>query len=120
MKRIIVLVSCLMFSPVQAQTNCEVEIIQAAEKLMCNTELVEKCDALFAQGLTTEQIVDALMRANEKNAYVWELYTQEPLILTCLMVNVVAAVFCWLIFRKENKEKEKMGLKSDPTSFVEH
>ncbi|QQR49752.1 hypothetical protein IPF37_02820 [bacterium] len=120
MKRIIVLVSFLMFFSVQAQTNCEVEIIQTAEKLMCNTELVEKCDALLTQGLTTKQIVDSLIRANEKNAHVWELYTQEPIILTCLMVNVVVGVFCWWIFRKEKKEKEKMGFKDDPTAFVEH
>ena len=120
MKRIMVFVGCLMFSSVQAQTNYEVEIAQAAEKVMCNTKFVEKCGALLAQGLITEQIVDRLVQADEQPAYVWELYTQEPLILTCLMVNVVACTFGWWIFRRESKEKEKVGFASDPTAFVEH
>lgn len=120
MKKVIVFLGCLMIGLVQAQPYSEVEIAQMPEKLIHNAEFVADVSALYEQGFTPEQIVDCLLLAEKNNAYVWELYLQEPLILTCLMVNVVAGVCCWWIFERENKEKEKMGITRDLTLPVEH
>lgn len=71
MKKIIAFSIGLLFSSVYAQSRNEIDIAQAAAVLVRNTDFIETCHVLSAQGLTHEQIIEQLMQTDENRAYFW-------------------------------------------------